>query len=520
MPLALHKKLPLVLLLVLLMLAAVGFFSYRSNSSLKESVGWEKHTHEVLLKLDDTLVSMLNIETSGRGYIITGNENILDYYQTGKVSAQKDLEDLESVLSDNKHQLENLAVLREQVNRKISLTQTFIDTRRTDGLLNAVNEVSKGEGYIAMNNIRATIEKMKGEENRLLKVREDNLQNTLENNFWLMFVSSLAGVAGLAIANFIVFFEMKKRQTAENSLLDANKDLEKRVAERTAELNLANENLRESENLKRSVIDSLSLEVAERKNNEIEREKLLRNEKNARREAEIATRLRDEFMATVSHELRTPLNAILGWAKILKSGKADANNNAKAVDTIIKNAETQNRLIEDLMDVSRIISGKLVIEKEEINAEELVSSSIETVRPSADDKSIALDFNSDESAKGQFINGDPNRLRQIILNLLTNAIKFTTEGGNVEIDLSAENEFVVVKIKDNGVGINAEFLPFVFERFRQDAANIKQSGGLGLGLAIVRQLTELHGGEASVESAGENKGATFTVKFPVSNFQV
>ena len=516
MPLALDKKLPLILLLVLLMLAAVGFLSYRSNDSLKQSIGWQKHTQEVLLKLDDMLISVLNIETGGRGYVLTGNESFLESYNAGKTTAVKDLEDLQTALGDNKQQLENLAALREQIDRKITKSQNYVEMRRTDGLLNAINEVSKGEGNSIMNGIRANIEKMKVEENRLLKVREDNLQNTLNNNFWLMFVSSLAGVAGLAIANFIVLFEIKKRHTAENALVNANKDLEKRVAERTEELKLANENLRESESLKRSVIDSLSIEVAERKQNEIERERLLQNEKDARREAEIANRLRDEFMATVSHELRTPLNAILGWAKILKSGKADANKSVKAVDTIIKNAETQNRLIEDLMDVSRIISGKLVLENEKINVEELVSGSIETVKPSADDKSIALDFNAEESAKEKFINGDLHRLRQVFLNLLTNAIKFTPQKGEIKVALTVENEFAVVKIKDSGIGINAEFLPYVFERFRQDAANIRQSGGLGLGLAIVRQLTELHGGEVSVESEGENKGATFTVKFPIS----
>jgi len=262
-------------------------------------------------------------------------------------------------------------------------------------------------------------------------------------------------------------------------------------------------------------IISVSRDVTERKNNEIERERLLLNERTARREAEIATRLRDEFMASVSHELRTPLNAILGWAKILKSGKASEENTLKAIDTIVRNAETQNRLIEDLMDVARIVSGKLVIERERVDAAELVATSVETIKPKAVEKEISVNLAVAEAARGKNISGDPNRLRQILLNLLTNAVKFTPEGGRIDVSMASENKHLEIKVKDNGAGISRDFLPYVFDRFSQDAANVEKSGGLGLGLAIVRQLTELHGGRVSVESEGENKGATFTVQFPV-----
>jgi len=748
MPLSIEKKLPLILLLAFLMLAAIGFFAYHSTSSLQEAVKWQKHTQDVLLKLDDTLMSVIDVETGARGFIIGGTDNFLEPYNRGKQNSLKLLEELKSLTADNQTQAENLTQLSKSVNDKIRIMDSYVETRRSQGLLNAVNEVSKGEGDSVMNQIRLTVEKMRNEELRLLKFRDENLQSTLNNNFWMMLVSSIAGIFALALANFAVFFEIKKREVAEKNLIKANQGLEQRVEERTEELKAVNESLRESELFNRSVIDSLSAhiavldktgkitlvnnawenfaeanagieqlastnvgqnylsvceqegadensqniaenlrailegekthftieypchspseerwflmqvnalqgsdggvvvshynitdrvkaeqtvkiseefnrtiiesspdcfkildldgrflamntqgmclmeiddfkpfvgkkwidnwegrerklaeesfqkalngegsnfegfcktakgtskwwevavapvrgengkvhrvisvsrEVTERKNNEIERERLLLNERNSRREAEIATRLRDEFMATISHELRTPLNAILGWARIMQSGKTDEKNKAKAVETIIKNAETQNRLIEDLMDVARIISGKLVLEVEEVNAEELVSSSLETVKPSAAEKSISLDLQIDENAKAANISGDPNRLRQIVLNLLTNAVKFTPEGGRIDVSLEQKDEKVIIKIKDNGVGISEEFLPFVFERFRQDAANLKQSGGLGLGLAIVRQLTELHGGSVSVESDGQNKGATFTIILPLAS---
>ena len=615
MSLALERKLPLILLLALLMLAAVGFFSYRSTQSLKNAVGWQSHTQDVLIKLNETLISALDVETGGRGFALTGNENFLEPYQKSRQKVFDDLDSLKQLVADNPKQVENFEVLAANINERIAASENFIEIRRTDGLLGAANEISKGKGKAIMDNIRLNIEQMKNEELRLLKLRQDNLQTTLNNNFWMIVFSTIIGTGLLGFANFVVLYEIKKRRVAENGLVEANQDLEKRVEERTAELEKANVNLREGELFKRSVIDSLAAHIAvldkegkiilvnnawenfaeanagieqlaktsigqnylsvcreensdENLNDVVknlqailkgeqhhftveypchspteerwflmqvnalqaseggvvvshynitDRVKAEGNERNARRDAEIATRLRDEFMAVVSHELRTPLNAILGWARIIKSGKVNEEMQSKAVDTIIKNAETQNRLIEDLMDVSRVMSGKLVLEFETVNPEELVTNSVEAVQPSAADKLISLNLDIDENIKEKTISGDPNRLRQVILNLLTNAIKFTPEGGKVDVGLAAENNRIVVKVKDNGAGISQEFLPFVFERFRQDAANIKKSGGLGLGLAIVRHLTELHGGTVSVESEGENKGATFTVKFPVMN---
>ncbi|MCW5961723.1 MAG: PAS domain S-box protein [Pyrinomonadaceae bacterium] len=256
-------------------------------------------------------------------------------------------------------------------------------------------------------------------------------------------------------------------------------------------------------------------DITERKEAEAERERLLENERVTRKDAEIANRLRDEFLATVSHELRAPLNSILGWGRLLEKGNLDKATIEKAITTIVRNAESQKRLIEDLLDVSRIISGKLRLEVITVNPLNIVESALETVRPAAEAKGIALEIK--EAAEVSHISGDPNRLQQIIWNLLSNAIKFTPPDGKVTLKIGRENNTVLISVVDTGVGIKPEFLPHVFDRFSQaDASSIRKFGGLGLGLAIVRHITEMHGGTVQVESEGEGKGSTFTVKLPVS----
>lgn len=259
---------------------------------------------------------------------------------------------------------------------------------------------------------------------------------------------------------------------------------------------------------------STSRDITERRRSDEERERLLKNEQAARREAEIASRLRDEFLATVSHELRAPLNSILGWARMMEKGTLDEKTTGKAVKTIVRNAESQNRLIEDLLDVSRIISGKMRLEIINIKPIIFVEAALETVRPAAEAKNITLEVIEDSMVS--HISGDHNRLQQVMWNLLSNAIKFTPNGGKVTVEINRTKDNVEIKVTDTGIGIPGEFLPHVFDRFRQaDASSIRKFGGLGLGLAIVRHITEMHGGNVTVESAGEDQGSTFTVTLPV-----
>lgn len=247
---------------------------------------------------------------------------------------------------------------------------------------------------------------------------------------------------------------------------------------------------------------------------EKERSQLLEREHAARIQAETANRLKDEFLATLSHELRSPLNAMLGWVQMLRRGTLDAASSQRALETIERNARVQNQLIEDLLDVSRIITGKLRLEVRPVSLVSVISAVIETVRPAAEAKAIELVSVIDPDAG--LVAGDSNRLQQVVWNLVFNAIKFTEEGGRVLLQLERINSHVEIIVSDTGQGIPAEVLPHVFERFCQaDSSSSRAHTGLGLGLAIVRQLVELHGGTVIADSQGLGLGSTFTVRLPV-----
>lgn len=293
------------------------------------------------------------------------------------------------------------------------------------------------------------------------------------------------------------------------------------------------------------------LDITDRKQAEVEREQLLKREQAAREQAEQANRIKDEFLAVLSHELRSPLNPILGWSKLLQSGRLDPAKTAQALATIARNAKLQSELIEDLLDVSRILRGKLSLNAAPVNLALKIRGAMETVQLAAEAKSIHIEANLAEDV-GQVL-GDSTRLQQVIWNLLSNAVKFTPEGGRVEVRLEAvggtgvrdggdrevkgdggdgednlsslsassalpapSSSYAQITVSDTGQGIAPEFLPYVFDYFRQaDGATTRKFGGLGLGLAIVRHLVELHGGTVRADSLGEGQGATFTIRLPL-----
>ncbi|MBI4781291.1 MAG: response regulator [Oscillatoriophycideae cyanobacterium NC_groundwater_1537_Pr4_S-0.65um_50_18] len=261
-----------------------------------------------------------------------------------------------------------------------------------------------------------------------------------------------------------------------------------------------------------SVQDITALKQAE-----VEREKLLTLEQTARQAAETANQIRDQFLAVLSHELRTPLNPILGWAKLLKSGLLDATKTQIALATIERNAQIQAQLIEDLLDIARILEGKLALAIDSVDLRFVVSAAQETVRLAADAKHIELRTILEPNVS---VLGDVTRLQQVVWNLLSNAVKFTPQGGQVEVRVAQVQDQAQIQVRDTGKGICPEFLPYVFDRFRQaDGATTRQFGGLGLGLAIVRQIVELHGGTVSADSLGEGQGSTFTVTLPATASQ-
>lgn len=879
--LTLERQIPLAFFIVIILLVIIGFFTYRSTSSINDAVQWEKHTQDVLLGLDDLLLSTVTAETSTRGYINTGNDVFLEPLAQAERDIPQSLANLENLLKDNAEQRGKLDKLRLEVSEKLLYLRQSVELRRREGLNVAITQANSGHGKVLMDKVRVSVGEMKGEEQRLLKSREDDLSESIAKTNKMLLLGSIAGIISIGLANFAIFREMGKRRNAESLLRDNNKNLENIVEDRTREVRQKNEELSrqveisddldqrrrialeagnlgmwtlkpserkaemddrslsffgfgkddfdgdaskafrliyeddfaaikklfkrsireinnfnaefrvkmpdgsirwnhctgqpqldengkvksivgfcrditeyknhetlllDRENFTRAILDSLSAHIAvidndgvivavnkawedfaknnclegqeaatgvgqnyvkvseavdnfdeetkaivrqfrqvlndeivgftheypchspteerwfmlqvnalksddggavvshinitdrkkaeeslrqseefsrsvfenspdcvkvleldgtlhsmntnglcimeidnfedyagedwtnfwegdgfyaaqsaiksaaqgktanfegfcktakgtpkwwdvsvapiyggdenpvrliatsrditERKGADREREKLLKSEQSARKDAEIANRMRDEFLATVSHELRAPLNSILGWAKLMQQGKLDEKTTAKAVETIVRNSNSQNRLIEDLLDVSRIISGKLRLEVMQIQPMSFVESAMESVRPAADAKSIQLEIKEDAGIS--HISGDPNRLQQVVWNLLSNAIKFTPNGGSVSVGIQRTNGDVEIKVKDSGMGIKKEFLPHVFDRFRQaDASSIRKFGGLGLGLAIVRHITEMHGGTVSVESEGENLGTTFTIKLPV-----
>ena len=292
-----------------------------------------------------------------------------------------------------------------------------------------------------------------------------------------------------------VFVELFRRQEA---LRKGQEELESKIAERTKELATANV--------------ALSAEIEERRKIEKERVQLLKREQSARMEAERANRLKDEFLATLSHELRTPLNAIMGWAHVLTQTSHDRDTVQRAANVIRQNATSQAQLIDDILDVSRIVGGRLVIESGLVSVKRVIEDAIDSLMPAAAAKSIQV---TRELADDMNILGDRDRLQQVVWNLVSNAFKFTPKGGSVTVRLAEIDGDVQIEVADTGIGIAGDFLPFVFDRFRQaDSSMSRRHNGLGLGMAIVRHLVELHGGTVTVESPGENQGTTFRLRLP------
>ena len=273
--------------------------------------------------------------------------------------------------------------------------------------------------------------------------------------------------------------------TAFNAMVD-------RISERNRALSAANE--------------ELAREIEERRRLEQERLEALERERDA-------NRLKDEFLATLSHELRTPLGAVLGWTRVLRTTRAEGATRERALEAIERNARAQARLIEDLLEISRIVTGKLSIQVQPVDLVEVIQAAVEVVRPAAAAKRITL--TNDIAVRPAYTSGDPDRLQQVVWNLVSNAVKFTPPGGAARIRLSQAHEGFHIEVSDNGQGIEAPFLPHVFDAFRQaDGTTTREHGGLGLGLAIARQLVELHGGTIAARSAGAGRGSSFEVTLP------
>lgn len=304
----------------------------------------------------------------------------------------------------------------------------------------------------------------------------------------------------------------KLDQAGANEFVDFSEADERLAVTLAAQVAVTYENAKLYEE-SQTLAAELKQEVAERKQAEEARAEMLVREQAARREAETANKTKDEFLATLSHELRTPLTAILGWAQLMRKGGLDEEAQTRALETIRRNAQAQSQLIDDLLDVSRIITGKLHLDLSPVEIKHIVEAAIESIRPAAEANGIELAADLGDATPT--VNGDAHRLQQVVWNLLSNAVKFTPDGGRIVVRLIAEKRRATITVTDTGHGIPAEYLPVIFDRFRQvDGTTTRTHGGLGLGLAIARHLVELHGGEVSANSDGVGQGATFTVRLP------
>ncbi|MGD9627712.1 MAG: ATP-binding protein [Pyrinomonadaceae bacterium] len=494
MALKTEQKLPIVLFVVFLTLTIVGFLFYQSTASFQEALEWQRRANASIWSADEIGRLAMNVDRGVFGFVYTGNDTYLEPYTRAKTVIPQKISDLKLLAIDDEHETTQIAMIESAANALLSEADQMVAARKMGGPSAGIEQITNVMARPKVEAVQLSVRQYKDTVTDRLQSRDSGMDKGLSRSIWVLIAASLAGIIALGLANFIVFREIKKRQSAETELIETNRNLEEKVEERTEELLEMNERL---------------IEIGS------EREILLRGEQSARQEAEIANRLRDEFMATVSHELRTPLNSILGWARLLKDGTLDRTQSERAVTTIIKNSETQNRLIEDLLDVARLISGKLELANEPVDLLDVITDSIESVRPAANHKDVEFDFYNGSPNTPVSILGDSNRLRQVFSNLLTNSVKFSHEGGRVSVSLLVDGEQAVVEVMDEGVGISSDFLPVVFERFRQDLKQPGRNGGLGLGLAIVRNLVEMHGGSVSVTSDGENKGAKFTVRLPL-----
>ena len=458
----------------LLAILAIGFVSYTEMSVLANSSARVQRSYDVLQTLHDLNTALTDTETNQRGFLLTQDTSYLDHYDAAIAQIRLALTELRRLTSSERSAEDAIGELAQLAGAKLDEMQHAIHAIQKGERHGALEQFTSGPGRQIMADFRRSTQELEADQRRLLE-----LQRSREYR---------ARLASEGVLVATVFLSLLFVGAA--TLISRRFDERRRLLER---------------------------EIGERKRAEERREALLASERVARSEAERATRLKDEFVATMSHELRTPLNAIVGWASILRRD-VRPESVLQGVEVIERNAKLQARMVEDLLDMSRILSGKLAMELRRTDLAGVIDAAIAGARPAADAKGVRL--HAEIGPTGP-VNGDAGRLQQVLWNLLTNAIKFTPANGMVTVvarEISREGtRSVEISVSDTGQGIDPRFLPFVFDRFRQaDASTTRRHGGLGLGLSIVKSLVEMHQGSVEACSAGEGQGSTFIVCLPVA----
>ncbi len=407
--------------------------------------------------LERTMAAVTDAETGQRGFLITGDEGYLAPYQDARKAIETDLRDLRQMWPDSAEA--DLDALDQLVAASLAEMEQTISLRGQGRLTAADTIVGRGRGKEQMDRIRALVDALRSEEQARLNAATLGSAESRRTAF-----ATAAFASGIALTAVLACLVLLRRDLGQRS----------RLAE--------------------------------------ERAVLLQRAQEARSQAESANRLKDDFLATLSHELRNPLHAVVGWLQILRQA-GDETLRARAVDTVERNTRALQRMIEDLLDASRASRGKLELNLAPTSVGTLVSSVLETVRPSAASKGV--DLAEHLIASDAVVNGDYDRLAQVIINLVSNAIKFTPEGGRVDVSVEREGDAIAIAVRDTGRGISHDALSQIFEPFRQTGPRVQGTeGGLGLGLSIAKHIVELHGGTITVSSEGPDKGSSFVVRLP------
>jgi signal transduction histidine kinase len=453
---------------LLLLLVFDASMSLHTQAQLRVSQDRIVEVAGIRIELRALLAAYVDAETGQRGFLLTGDETFLQPYDAARATlALSDLR-LKTLLTPEKELAELRGRIEELGSQKMAVLANAIFEQRARGPEAALAVVREGHGKGMMDSIRTLAAKLDAELAATMKILLADAEERLAFTTSVYFSTSIIVAAAL-----IGLFFLTRRHFAERETLA--------VAQQASHARV---------------------------------ESLLASERAAHSEATHANKLKDEFLAVVSHELRTPLNAILGWTTLLREGADDANELKEGLDTIDRNAHAQARLIDDLLDVSRIISGKVRLRISEVDLRALALTVVDGLRPAAAARGVKITMlPSNETAE---VLGDPDRLEQVMWNLVSNAIKFTPRAGHVEISIERTGSSVAMEVRDTGQGIRAEFLPRIFDRFsQQDATTTRGQSGLGLGLSITRHLVELHGGTITASSTGEGMGATFHIEIPV-----
>src|SRR3954471_24182163 len=435
--------------------------------SLRDETRRVEHTLEVQRELDAVLLNATEADSAARGFLLNPADEPANEYRVSVDDLRQRMARLGELTRDNAEQQQRLGRLEASLSTRLDALARVMAARRTgtiDQSLAVARSVDSGRGRVES---RQIAEEMGRAEERLLESRRSlaaiAYRQAVNGRVGSGIVSAvlLIGVVGLALA------QARSRQKREAALIASEKRARDAVA----------------------------------------------REQEARAEAEQANRLKDEFLAVLSHELRTPLNAVLGWTQILQAAGPTEPTIVRALGSIKRNAEAQQRLIEDLLDVSRIVTGKFPLERRPFELRTSVAAAVEAVRPTADAKQLRLHVALDPEVP---VNGDPDRLQQVATNVLANAVKFTPSDGEIEVKLVADGATMRLTIRDTGDGIPPDLLPYIFDRFRQgDGSSTRAHGGLGLGLAIAKHIVEAHGGSIEARSDGKGKGSIFSVRLPV-----